>query len=922
MKKLLSVVLSGALVMGSFTFSSAEDYRSSGQKLKDLGLIRGDQYGNLQEYNPITRQDSVLVLLRMLGLEDDAERANISSGFVDVAKGGYYDKYLGYARSTGLTNGIGKNHFGFGKNVSQKESLTFMLRALGYKSVPWSSVVREAKVLGITKDMSINENEFAVRNMIFDMMLKSLNIKVMGENRKLGDKLGLSGYDTETMENIEKFRVAKVASNNYKVMDIVFSKKINQFDVDNYHIKVRDVNTEAYLQEDGKTVRVVFNSERSRGEKIKLIVRDIRQKDSDAVIKEFTKEIILVDEFLPSIEDVQWQDVRTLKLKFSEPIRAGELYYQNTDNIKVDGSSSRVKYEQNLQTNEVIAVFSSDQTLGSHDVTISGYKDYAGNTITARNFSTYVKADAVPPKVEKVQVIANNKLRVFFDEPVYTKGVFKVGPMYSKHESYHSNSNDIVDITFPYSIGTSAINGDFLSYKGQKDRVGNMVEDWLSFSFKVEDDTTLPVVDVKVLAGGVVKLMFSKSMTVGTGRIDLVDKNDKVLESHTASDFNFAAGSNNRIIYKEIKALKSIDKDDYIIRLTGFRDSTLRQNPLASSEYKIKSKDYKKPSLIFKNGRESVVVTRSAKSYMYDTVTYFFDEPMKYEDLVNLSNYRIDNGDFGQLSAVYGARVKEVRDDNQTVIIIVPNARSLTYSDRFAVLGIRDESGNMMDEVNDARMLRKSRFRLISAKAEKNDEILLTFSEPVKIFDDYAYEIRDDYGMRIGIIGHEIDKDNRERVRVNIGGAFEGDISEYRVVPTVYYKNIINGFGEGLVSKYSMPIIDSVGAEIKEIVCRKGKFTVHYNSPIYFDGTNSHSILNHIQVRDEDDKLLTLNTDYEVVKLDTDVTKDYVSDIIIRQKNDGVFEAGHNYKIIISSAWNKNGVQSKYYETILTSGSN
>ena len=70
------------------------------------------------------------MLVRLLGLEEEALACEDSNPFIDVTGTG--DCYAAYAYAKGLTKGTGTNTFTPSRALSAGNYITFLLRALGY----------------------------------------------------------------------------------------------------------------------------------------------------------------------------------------------------------------------------------------------------------------------------------------------------------------------------------------------------------------------------------------------------------------------------------------------------------------------------------------------------------------------------------------------------------------------------------------------------------------------------------------------------------------------------------------------------------------------------------------------------------------------------------------------------------------------
>ena len=154
MKRMLMLALCALLCLGlSVTAFAARDCARETEYAavpRTLGLFRGVSENHLELDRAPTRVEALVMLIRLLGQEDEALAAKHTHPFTDVPA--WADDYVGYAYATGLTKGSSPAHFGAGE-ASAANYLTFVLRALGYSDAdgdfPWDDPFVLAKSVGI-----------------------------------------------------------------------------------------------------------------------------------------------------------------------------------------------------------------------------------------------------------------------------------------------------------------------------------------------------------------------------------------------------------------------------------------------------------------------------------------------------------------------------------------------------------------------------------------------------------------------------------------------------------------------------------------------------------------------------------------------------------------------------------------------------
>jgi len=141
MKKVLSLILTLVLVCGLIPAAHAAEDEAvqAAQTLYELGLFKGT--GTNRDGTPVfdldkipTRNQAVIMLVRLLGKEEEALAGTWELPFTDVAKNSTAYPYIGYAYANGLANGTSTTTYGGGNPIRANQYITFVLRALGYTS--------------------------------------------------------------------------------------------------------------------------------------------------------------------------------------------------------------------------------------------------------------------------------------------------------------------------------------------------------------------------------------------------------------------------------------------------------------------------------------------------------------------------------------------------------------------------------------------------------------------------------------------------------------------------------------------------------------------------------------------------------------------------------------------------------------------
>lgn len=168
------------------------------QELKMLGLFKGVSETNFDLNREPSRIEAIVMLIRFIGKENAAMNGIWSHPFSDVPQ--WADKYIGYAYSNGLTNGISSTQYGTGPANAQM-FLTFILRALGYSDrnnldFSWNNPYDLARHIGILSS-EVDLSRFWRADVVL-VSYAALSASINNSSQKLADRLIESGVFTSS----------------------------------------------------------------------------------------------------------------------------------------------------------------------------------------------------------------------------------------------------------------------------------------------------------------------------------------------------------------------------------------------------------------------------------------------------------------------------------------------------------------------------------------------------------------------------------------------------------------------------------------------------------------------------------------------------------------------------------------------------
>lgn len=95
-------------------------------QLKELGIVSGDDNGNFNPTNSITREEFVKLVCVAFKISPKSGE----SEFSDVKYGSWYAPYVNAAVDAGVVNGMGENIFGVGQTITRQDVCTMLYRMI------------------------------------------------------------------------------------------------------------------------------------------------------------------------------------------------------------------------------------------------------------------------------------------------------------------------------------------------------------------------------------------------------------------------------------------------------------------------------------------------------------------------------------------------------------------------------------------------------------------------------------------------------------------------------------------------------------------------------------------------------------------------------------------------------------------------
>ena len=143
LKKFLALLLATLMIAGSVVITtgaakSGADYTDAAHHLAAIGIMKGDENGNLMLDQSVTRYQAALFFVQAITGNTDTKvwNADKSTIFTDVPEYGTAIDYLaGMKFILGRGNGI----YGYNDPITYQDMLVLAVRALGYETADTSS---------------------------------------------------------------------------------------------------------------------------------------------------------------------------------------------------------------------------------------------------------------------------------------------------------------------------------------------------------------------------------------------------------------------------------------------------------------------------------------------------------------------------------------------------------------------------------------------------------------------------------------------------------------------------------------------------------------------------------------------------------------------------------------------------------------
>ncbi len=739
MKRILSLVLALVLVLGSVPMTFAAD-QSAGEMLKAAGFVAGDQAGNLNEDQKLTREQMMVLIAEMNGVKEEAATFGIPADFSDVSENDWFAPYVWYAFYQGWTTGMGDGTFGAGKAVDSKMAATFMLKALGYEVADYNASVEQAAGVGI----EVAETAEMTRGEGFTAMWSTVNLPKEGSDVALGVELGRLEVETPEVVALD-VEIDEAYAVGTKVIDVVLTADVDAADAEAADFSVvkkgtsEEVDVERVVAVAADRV-YVYTEELKAGSAYTVVLGESTYNFS-GLYKETDK---------PEIESVVGEDTGLIEVEFDTNVDWDSATDIANYSIDKEGTVVDAKVKDDYKTVELyVEGITKRQAL---KLTTENVMNADGVKMDKDVNSFYPVEDDDAPSIEDVnpERLDNNfEVAIYFDDDhgvdkataedvsnYSIEGVeilsAEVDDVYWDDDSDEEKDTDN-DYWNKVTLKTSEMDaGDKyelkILYMVDGSLSKNATTKTLEKTFRAgsEDDDEPKLDDAEALSENIVKITF---------------KDDNDLDPATALDVsNYEFEDDDLSIYNVW--FKDDDEEEQILYMeTSTMDTdenyTLIVNNIADIVGNTMDEDDEKTFDLDDVNYNGASAVKKVEVVDLETLIVEFSDPVKGVDAEDPTNYEIDG-----VGKAIDAEWDEDSDGDEYDYRVVITVEELDNNDEYTLIvdGIENFADRTMDDYE---------FDFIATSDENDDErpevenvseeqdgiVLVEFSEEMEMGD-------------------------------------------------------------------------------------------------------------------------------------------------------------------------------------------
>lgn len=815
MRKVMAFALAAFMLFStvpSFAAPTISD-QAKLDKLEELDVIKGEGHG-IDGTKTMTRYRSIVMLLRLIGLEDDMLAFDYEGKdtFTDAeGQNGYQARLMAYVKAHPELNIVGYPDGTFRpyQEINSQEYAKILLRVLSYDDpddYTWETVAEKSEEIGLVDSASdINlTDEFKVLNLGV-LTYDALTLVSKGDNITLGERLNVPIV-------ITKLDINSVSSLNSTTQDVSLNKAISL---------VPSTDSFDIVDEDGKSFDVLSASLRTNDTIVRLTTEELEENHlytltyNDESYKFVAK---AADSEKPELLSAVALTNTSVQLKFNEEVDVNAIDASNysINDLDVVSAEYDVDSDDNPIKTVVILKTSSQKQGTIYEVEVSNVTDLSGNKIDSDKDSFQfggLPKDETDPKLKSAVALSNTSIKLIFDEEMDKDSVedisnYEIEDLSVLKAERQTDKNQVILTT------TSQKDGNIYNavVSNVKDASGNTIDsdhDEFLFVGHEKDETEPRLKSVVSLTNTSIRLIFSEDVDKTTAE-NIANYSIEDLEVLKAEKQT----SGNEVVLTTSEHDRGHLYKVHVSDVTDLSGNEIDSDH-DSKSFAGKSKDTREPRL------------SGAVAVDNKTVKVTFNEPM--DEITAMLPYNYNFGDeLGYPTKV----VKDTVETDGTVWVLTTGTQSSEIY-TVEVSGVTDLSGNKIDDDHDTAefagvaLTDGTAPRLNSAVALNNNTVVVKFNKEIDT--DTVKASSFDFAIEAG---EEEDIDEEDSI-TNDDQEFVFDIASDNKTVTIQFKTAT--MTSGVIYKVTASnIFDTNGNEIDEDSNNSGIFagtTVSNDAP-------------------------------------------------------------------------------------------
>ena len=221
-----SVMLLGMMVVGSgasYVDVSSEDNQEAIEVLQAVGIMTGDDNGNFNPDEYVTRGEMAVIMTNLLDL-GIGSYSGASTPFTDVPE--WAQAYVAACYANGITGGTSATTYGTDENVTAVQAGLMMMKALGYFQYSgdfgesWTlATIRQAASIDLYDGIDAESEQPLTRNEVAQLALNALEANMVEFTGTLGSTVTTSDGTTVEMGYVSDYDDRTSTNSKYGTID-------------------------------------------------------------------------------------------------------------------------------------------------------------------------------------------------------------------------------------------------------------------------------------------------------------------------------------------------------------------------------------------------------------------------------------------------------------------------------------------------------------------------------------------------------------------------------------------------------------------------------------------------------------------------------------------------------------------------------